>query len=923
MSPSSRPRPLSQAVRACLQFGLALSLSAPALALAQSPPAPTAARIAFDIPAQDLPGALAAFGRVSQQQLAYDRAVVAGKRSSALSGSYGAQEGLDLLLAGTGLSARAAGNGVLVIEAAPASGGAQTLDAVIVTGTTAAHRTVLQSSSAITVADQQALERKAPRSTAQALELIPGMFVEASGGEISNNFSVRGMPGGSQQFVQLSEDGLPVFYTNALADTILKQEVSIDRMEAVRGGTSGILTANGAGATVNFLTRKPGAEPEGTLRLTTSYFGTRRIDLWQGGPIDANWQYSVGGFYRRADGVRDPGFTGDHGGIFRAAIGRMFERGEFGFSLKLVDDHNTFQLPIPLQDPGDPRGVPGLDASTGTMLSRDNAVMDVRTAPASGRSWQRHDLRDGVHVTAVAPGYHVEYDINDGLTFRSKGRYTDFKSDFNSVFSSDNASLVPATYRLDRANFGDIGVLLDRFAAQGAVTAGLRRVRNGEVIAGADALNALNGNGLVTHSITGDNRRDVEEFVNDASLTWHDERNSFTAGLLYFHSRVRDSNIGASTFVSEVRNRPDRMDIVALDAAGNAVGSLTENGLLNYSNWGDSNNHYSADSFSLYLNDEFQATERLRIDGGVRVERYDIDFYEGISTPMQPIAGAFDANGNDVDTIIANNYLAQFGGGAFTGNYRHYDGGFTETAATLGGTYLLTDNFALYARYARGFQANGRFDPVKIDFGEVGLRYQSRVLTASLTGFRTTYKDFLFSRLPPGAATEVRFYSDIVSNGVEFDVLWKPARYFQLQATGVVQRSEVQVNDDQGTGFARLFDGNKPERTPPVNVTVTPSLLLPDGRGEIYLSYHYLDKMYSDIANSLELPSYGVWSAGVTYRLTPKWQLQANLDNLTDEVGLTEGNPRSGFAENSGASGAFYARPILGRNLLLSLTYDF
>ncbi|MFC6840439.1 STN domain-containing protein [Xanthomonas theicola] len=219
MSLPLRSRSLCQAVHACLQFGLALALCAPALAQ-MPPPTPAAARIAFDIPAQDLAAALAAFGRLSQQQLAYERTVVVGKRSSALSGSYGAEEGLDLLLAGTGLTVRAAGNAVLAIEAPPASGGAQTLDAVIVTGTTAAHRTVLQSSSAITVADQQALERKAPRSTAQALELIPGMFVEASGGEISNNFSVRGMPGGSQQFVQLSEDGLPVFYTNALADTI-------------------------------------------------------------------------------------------------------------------------------------------------------------------------------------------------------------------------------------------------------------------------------------------------------------------------------------------------------------------------------------------------------------------------------------------------------------------------------------------------------------------------------------------------------------------------------------------------------------------------------------------------------------------------------------------------------------------------------
>lgn len=908
------------AIRACLQSAL-LASAMPLAALAQAPAAP-ASRIAFDIPAQDLGEALIAFGRVTGQQLVFDPATVAGKRSSALAGSHGTDEALRLLLAGTGLRARPAGDNVLVIEAPPANG-AQTLDAVIVTGTTAAHRTVLESSSAITVADRAALDRKSPRSTAQALEMIPGMFVEASGGEISNNFSVRGMPGGSQQFVQLSEDGLPVFYTNALADTILKQEVSIDRMEAVRGGTSGILTVNGAGATVNFLTRKPGAEPAGTVRLTLSDFGTRRVDLWQGGPINEDWHYSVGGFYRRSDGVRDPGFTADRGGIFRAAIGRMFDRGEFGLDLKLVNDHNTFLLPIPLQDPGDPRSLPGLDANSGSMLSRDNATMDVRTSPASGSAWRRNDARDGVHVQAFAPGYHFEYDINDGLTFRSKGRYTDFKSRFNAVFSSDNASLVPATYRLDRDNFADIGVLLDRFAAQGAVQAGLQRVRTGEVIAGAGALDALNGNGLLTHSITGSNRRDVEEFVNDASLTWEGERNTFTAGLLYFHSRVRDSNIGASTFVSEVRDRPDRMDIVALDAAGNVVGYLTENGLLNYSSWGDSNNRYKADSYSLYLNDEFQVTDRLRIDGGIRQEHYDIRFDEGISQAMMPVAGAFDAAGNDVDDVIANNYLAQFGGGAFTGRYNRYDSGFNETAATLGGTYLLSDNFSLYARYARGFQANGRFDPVKIDFGEVGVRFQNRTLTASLTGFRTTYKDFLFSRLPPGAATEVRFYSDIVSNGVEFDVTWKPVALFQLQATGVVQKSEVQITNDQGTGFARLFDGNKPERTPPVNVTVTPSLLLPDGRGEVYVSYHYVDKIYSDIANTLELPSYGVWSAGFSYRLAPQWMLQANLDNITNEVGLTEGNPRSGFAEGTGLSGAFYARPILGRNLLLSLTYDF
>ena len=54
--------------------------------------------------------------------------------------------------------------------------------------------------------------RRAPRSTADMLELVPGIFVEATAGEASNNYSVRGLQGGGQRFVQLEEDGMPILY---------------------------------------------------------------------------------------------------------------------------------------------------------------------------------------------------------------------------------------------------------------------------------------------------------------------------------------------------------------------------------------------------------------------------------------------------------------------------------------------------------------------------------------------------------------------------------------------------------------------------------------------------------------------------------------------------------------------------------------
>ena len=195
------------------------------------------------------------------------------------------------------------------------------LDRVVVTGSTGL-RTVRESSVAVTVADREALDRKAPRSTAEVMELIPGMYVEASGGEMSNNYSVRGMSGGNQRWVQLQEDGLPVFYYPSwTADGLVKQELGLDRMEAVRGGTSAILTTNGAGATINFLTYRNQGAPEGAARLTTSDYNTRRLDLRYAGGLGDGWFAGVSGFYRRDDGVRDPEFTANFGGTLRAHVG--------------------------------------------------------------------------------------------------------------------------------------------------------------------------------------------------------------------------------------------------------------------------------------------------------------------------------------------------------------------------------------------------------------------------------------------------------------------------------------------------------------------------------------------------------------------------------------------------------------------------
>ena len=79
-------------------------------------------------------------------------------------------------------------------EAQATSETAPSVSEVVVTGSTS-RRTLLNASVAITAVNQVELQQRAPRNTADILETVPGIFVESTAGPVSNNYSVRGLPG--------------------------------------------------------------------------------------------------------------------------------------------------------------------------------------------------------------------------------------------------------------------------------------------------------------------------------------------------------------------------------------------------------------------------------------------------------------------------------------------------------------------------------------------------------------------------------------------------------------------------------------------------------------------------------------------------------------------------------------------------------
>lgn len=73
------------------------------------------ATIDVNIPAQPLDAALRRFSQISGMQMLYDSSLTAGRRSTAVSGRYSAQDALVRLLEGTGLRARFTAGGSIVI----------------------------------------------------------------------------------------------------------------------------------------------------------------------------------------------------------------------------------------------------------------------------------------------------------------------------------------------------------------------------------------------------------------------------------------------------------------------------------------------------------------------------------------------------------------------------------------------------------------------------------------------------------------------------------------------------------------------------------------------------------------------------------------------------------------------------------------
>lgn len=779
---------------------------------------------------------------------------------------------------------------------------------IIVTGTRNP-QTKLESSVAITTANATQISERAVRSAADLLQIVPGFYVENSGGESGNNLFARGIPAdGSYRYVTIQEEGLPVFEAPELAfvnaDELLRVDGTVGELEAVRGSTGAIFASNAPAGIINFISKTGELTPAGTLTTKLGEHGLFRADMNFGGPLAKKWRYHLGGFYRYEQGVRAPGFAANRGGQIKANLTRWLRRGYVRVYAKYLDDRNIFYLPIPLQNSDTPQGIAGFDPNFGTLTTADARFISVPTPAGYAHEF---DLSDGVHPTSRALGAEILLQLGEGWTLKNSARTMTADLQFNAIFSIYNpiAATRFAQTQMQRS--------------AGAANFRYRYTHFPDEVFEPDR---ANGNGLVVESGWWAVTKPLKNFTNHLQLTKQLPDNALTAGL-YFSDYSANEFWYWQNILLEVRDRPRLLDLVLLDASGASLVSVTQEGFTQYGTvYVNSRNNGVVAAY--YLNDEWQISEALRLEGGLRYEHNTL-------SGRRENHATFDLG----DTTTLADDQVSYGDGTF----RAYDFSYDKLAFSVGGNYRLNAGLAFYGRGSKGFRmpdfdqfrAVNATDDSVLDKGEVervvqfegGLKLSTPrfALFGALFFSGLQHLQFDDEVLDPqtGQINIARRFANSTTLGLEMEATFASSAGWGLELIATLQKPRLHDFSFTANGVMQDFDGNHVRRIPQVLAEIKP--YFKRAGIQFTVNLRYVGARFADDANEVVLPAYAELHAGAAYSF-PRLTLSLHAANLTNAVGLTEGNPRIGQVIGV-RQNIYLARPILGRAITFATTYSF
>lgn len=287
---------------------------------------------------------------------------------------------------------------------------------------------------------------------------------------------------------------------------------------------------------------------------------------------------------------------------------------------------------------------------------------------------------------------------------------------------------------------------------------------------------------------------------------------------------------------------------------------------------------------SVYLQDQIDVTDWLKLVAGVRYDRFDIDVLD---------------------------IMEQNDGDAQDGNFSRVDEKFTPR---LGAILKPVENISVYASYSETFlpRSGDQFltldldtestRPQSFENKEVGVKWDIRP-DLSVTAAVFDLDRSSFTAVDPNDPGQIIIIEGSQTQG------------FELQLSGYLTESwNIVAGYSYLDGKVRQVDGggnngNKTRQTPENMVSVWNNIAITDKLG-VGFGATYQDSFFVQEDNSVKTPDFIRVDAAIYYTLNDNLRLQVNVENLLDESYVPDAHSNSNISTGAPINARF---SLIGR----------
>lgn len=616
----------------------------------------------------------------------------------------------------------------------------------------------LQATQAVEIISSRTLKTIKPEGIAEAVAVVPGLYVNTSQGRrgaiVTRGFPDGGNPLGGLDYTAILIDGLPSFGTTGrLPEAGFGFDANVERVEVVRGSTATLFGRASAAGAINVISRTGGSEIGGTVKITNynNVFddGFRqfnvRTDFNINGPLNKSksLRFNLGGWSMNDKGFKNTGYN-DKGYQLRGNFDYLLKNDKGRIRLYFLKSDYVFQNLTDI--PGDVKTMraaggyqpwqtlqnfPGLYDVNYTVYESGAGYPTRRVSPNGTDSIYR-SVRNSMRDNSYGNNYHVgttmSFNLGAGIDVEEKFRFQRLQSGTKYSFA------LPSFYR----NTTVTRLLLDGDADDRDVMNEIRLRKRFE--SGSTKHNLVLGN-----------------FISSVHLQ------PLTYSFLHV---MNPSNPNIPAWA------PLAPPFVNVPWSGSLLyprGSITRQG------------DYTESVRSIFGGDEMKFNDKLTVNVGGRYDWVKIDMKE----TKRPY-----------DTAIVRNVAHK------------------DWSASLSFNYLINENSALYGSFNRAFRApdytaytsleyismtnrtllrapNGINKNEVIINTELGYRRNIGTLSLDIAGFHTKINNRLASIFENGIVVAKPFGSNRIYGG-EFSVTYTPEsiKGLTIRSNLTLQRAE-------------------------------------------------------------------------------------------------------------------------------------